>query len=73
MSELGSALLDLRAAALARIARRKGMFVEDATVKDLAKSQNDASIMAVLNRRHSLIGRLFGWLNQRPPPVSDGG
>ena len=64
MSELGSALLDLRVAVLTRIARRKGISVDEMTVKGLARWQSDSSVLAALHRRHSLIGRLFGWMNK---------
>ena len=63
MSELGSALLELRVVALTRIARRNGISVDEAMVKSLARWQSDASVLATLHRRHGFLARVFGWMN----------
>ena len=51
MSDLGEAILKLRAAALCRLANLKGFNANPATIETLVRSRNDTDVMRELEHR----------------------
>lgn len=66
MSAVTDSLADLRVRLLTRIAYRKGLRVEESTVRSLANLMKDAEVLAELARRQRPLGWLWGWLDRRP-------
>jgi hypothetical protein len=66
VSALTDALANLRVRVLTRIADRKGIGADEATIRILADVMADRDVLAELARRQRSSRWLWGWMGRRP-------
>lgn len=65
MNDLSEAFASLRAEVLCRVARRRGLLVDQADVRRAVKHLSDKELMDELRRKSSIVYRIWGMFRNR--------